>query len=92
MKKATYNLIFNAEPEGGFTVTVPSLPGCVTYGKNLTEAKKMAKEAIGAYLASLKKHEEIAPNDEHSFFSTMKLHELTLAVSSSFIPNPTDLF
>ena len=43
MKKVTYNLIFKTEPEGGFTVSVPSLPGCVTYGKNLTEAKKMAK-------------------------------------------------
>jgi len=73
MKKVTYNLIFNAEPEGGFTVIVPSLPGCVTYGKNLTEAKKMAKEAINAYLASLKKHEEVAPSDEHSFFSTINM-------------------
>lgn len=52
----TYNLIFNPEPKGGFTVIVPSLPGCVTYGKDLNEAKKMAKEAIKAYLASLKKH------------------------------------
>lgn len=73
MNKATYNLIFNPEPEGGFTVIVSSLPGCVTYGKNLTEAKKMAKEAINAYLASLKKHEEVAPNDEYSFFSTINM-------------------
>lgn len=56
MKKLTYNLIFKPEPEGDFTVIVPSLPGCVTYGKNLTEAKKMAKEAIDAYLASRKIH------------------------------------
>jgi len=35
-----YNIIFRSEPEGGFTVLVPSLPGCVTYGKNLKEAKK----------------------------------------------------
>ena len=71
MKKVTYNLIFNPEPEGGFTVIVPSLPGCVTYGKDLNEAKKMAKDAIKAYLASLKKHEDIVPNDESSFFSTV---------------------
>ncbi|MDP3917973.1 MAG: type II toxin-antitoxin system HicB family antitoxin [Candidatus Woesebacteria bacterium] len=60
MKKVTYNLIFKPEPEGGFTAIVPSLPGCVTYGKNLTEAKEMAMDAINAYLASLKKHEEFA--------------------------------
>lgn len=57
MKKVTYNLIFNPEPKGGFTVIVPSLPGCVTYGKNLNDAKNMAKEAIDAYLASLRKQE-----------------------------------
>ena len=73
IKRGTYNLIFKPEPEGGFTVIVPSLPGCVTYGKNLTEAKKNAKEAINAYLASLKKHEEVAPSDECSFFSTINM-------------------
>ena len=52
-----YNIIFTPEPEGGFTVVVPSLPGCVTYGKSLAEARKMAKDAIKAYVASLKKHE-----------------------------------
>ena len=41
-----YNIILRAEPEGGFTVLVPALPGCVTYGKNLDEARRMAKEAI----------------------------------------------
>jgi len=40
MSKLHYNIIFQAEPEGGFAVLVPALPGCVTYGKNLTEAKK----------------------------------------------------
>ena len=55
-KTLRYNIIFTPEPEGGFTVVVPSLPGCVTYGKSLTEARKMAKDAIKAYIASLKKH------------------------------------
>jgi predicted RNase H-like HicB family nuclease len=29
-----YNVIFRPEPEGGFTVIVPSLFGCVTYGRD----------------------------------------------------------
>lgn len=33
-------------PEKGYTVTVPSLKGIVTFGNNLVEAKKMVKEAI----------------------------------------------
>lgn len=56
IKTLNYTAIFQKEPEGGYTVTVPTLPGCVTYGKNLDEAKKMAEEAIEAYIESLNKH------------------------------------
>lgn len=72
MNKA-YNLIFQPEPEGGYTVIVPSLPGCVTYGHTLEEAKTMAKDAIKAYLKSLKKHKEAIPSDDKSFISTINL-------------------
>lgn len=51
-----YNLIFRPEPEGGFTVIVPSLPGCISYGKTLEDARKNAADAIGGYVASLRKH------------------------------------
>ena len=49
-----YEVVFRAEPEGGLTVNVPALEGCVTYGEILQEAKAiMAKEAINLYLESL---------------------------------------
>jgi predicted RNase H-like HicB family nuclease len=68
-----YNLIFTPEPEGGFTVAVPALPGCITYGKTLGEAKKMAKDAIEGYLAVLKKRKQPIPTDNNSFFSTIDI-------------------
>lgn len=68
-----YNLIFRPEMEGGFTVIVPSLPGCVSYGKDLAEAKAMAFDAINGYLASLKKHNESIPNDNESFIAAIDL-------------------
>ena len=49
-KLLKYTVIYTEEPEGGFTVTVPSLPGCVTYGKNLKEAEKISKKTIKLYL------------------------------------------
>jgi len=49
------------------------LPGCVTYGKDLIEAKKMAVDAIKSYIASLKKHKEPVPTDEESFFSSVEV-------------------
>jgi len=59
-----YNIVLRPEPEGGFTGIVPALPGCVTYGRNLEEAKEMARDAISAYVASLKKHHESVPEDK----------------------------
>ena len=62
MKTRTYRIMLNEEPEGGFTVTVPSLPGCVTYGENLDHAMSMAKEAIEGYIELLEKQGESVPN------------------------------
>jgi antitoxin HicB len=56
-----YNIMLSPEPEGGFTAIVPALPGCVTYGRTLPEARKMAKDAIAGYIKSLKTHKEPAP-------------------------------
>lgn len=68
-----YTVIYTPEPEGGFTVTVPLLPGCVTYGQDLKEAKKMAEEAIQLYLESLKKHREPIPPGDSSFIGSIDL-------------------
>ena len=38
-----YKILLREEPEGGFTVLVPSLEGCVTFGNDLGEAKKKCK-------------------------------------------------
>ncbi|MGC1379027.1 MAG: type II toxin-antitoxin system HicB family antitoxin [Anaerolineales bacterium] len=53
METLGYKVFLHKEPEGGFTVTVPSLPGCVTYGETLEQAQTMAQEAIALYLESL---------------------------------------
>ncbi len=68
-----YSVLFQKEPEGGYTVIVPSLPGCVTYGKDLEEAQKMAREAIELYLESLKKHNEEIPNQEEVFYGQVRV-------------------
>ena len=40
--------------EGGYWVKVPALPGCVTQGETVEEALFNAREAVQAYLLSLK--------------------------------------
>ena len=63
----TYRVLFREEPEGGFTVLVPSLPGCITYGKDMSEAKANVKEAMELYIESLKAHGEDIPTEENTF-------------------------
>lgn len=75
MKIWNYNIVLNPEPEGGFTVIVPSLPGCVTFGENLAEARKMARDAIRGYIVSLKKHGDPIPSDEGSFITSIQINQ-----------------
>ncbi|TSC97270.1 MAG: hypothetical protein CEN88_86 [Candidatus Berkelbacteria bacterium Licking1014_2] len=35
-----YTAVFQTAPEGGYTVTVPALPGCISEGDNFEKAKK----------------------------------------------------
>lgn len=60
----SYRILLKPEPEGGYTVNVPALPGCITYGVDLDEAKVNAKEAIEVYIESLKEHGEEIPTDD----------------------------
>lgn len=76
-KTLHYNIIFRPEPEGGFSVIVPSLPGCITYGRNIREAKEMAIDAIKAYIMSLKKHKEPIPSDEENFLTSVEVKKLS---------------
>ncbi len=43
-------IVLEEQEEGGFTVYVPSLPGCISEGNTVEEALKNIKEAIELYL------------------------------------------
>jgi len=38
------------EPEGGFTISVPALPGCLSFGDTIEEALSMIAEAMTLWL------------------------------------------
>jgi predicted RNase H-like HicB family nuclease len=75
MRNAHYhfNLVLRPEPEGGFTALLPALPGCVTYGRTLAEAREMAKDAVCGYIESLRKHGEPIPTDDETLVTTLDL-------------------
>jgi predicted RNase H-like HicB family nuclease len=61
-----YTAFFEANEHGGYTVTVPSLPGLVTEGKDLDHARSMAKDAIQCYIEGLKKAKEPVPVEKET--------------------------
>ena len=61
MRTLGYRITLRKEPEGGYTVQVPALPGCVTYGKTVEEAIEMSRDAITGYVDSLIEDGESVP-------------------------------
>ena len=72
-KMYTYKIRLHKEPEGGFTVNVPALPGCITYGEDVDEAIAMAKEAIELYIEELKDRGETIPDDSNTLEYSLNL-------------------
>ncbi len=72
-KTRTYRIVLRKEPEGVYTVIVPSLPGCITYGENVDEAITMAEEAIGLYVEELVSRGEDIPDDSNTLEYSIQL-------------------
>jgi predicted RNase H-like HicB family nuclease len=58
-----YTVIYERLLEGGYQVIVPALPGIVTYGRTLEEAREMAEDAIRCHIRALLKDGEEIPED-----------------------------
>lgn len=56
-----YRVYLEQDEDGVFVATCPALPGCVSQGQTRTEATANIREAIEAYLKSLRKHGDPVP-------------------------------
>ena len=56
-----YRIIIEQDEDGNYIAECPSLPGCISEGKNRIEAVKNIQDAIKGYIESLKKHNEPIP-------------------------------
>ena len=63
MKILNYTVLMTPDETGGYVVTCPALPGLVTEGETLEEARTMAADAIRGYLESLQMDGEQIPTD-----------------------------
>jgi antitoxin HicB len=73
MQNRTYKILLTKEPEGAYTVTVPALPGCITYGDNVDHAISMAREAIELYIENLQEKGEPIPDDNQTLEYSLNL-------------------
>lgn len=63
-KVLKYTAVFEPEKTGGYSVTIPALPGCISEGETFEEALENIKEAAELYLEDLKESE--IPREEKS--------------------------
>jgi len=63
----TYTIELEPQKEGGYTVRVPVLPGCISEGDTLEEALENIKDAIEGYLRVLAKHRRPIPLEFSEF-------------------------
>ncbi len=63
MKIYNYTVVITPDVTGGYVVTCPALPGLVTQGETLEEARTNATEAIDLYLEVLLEDGEAIPED-----------------------------
>lgn len=61
MKKLFYPALFHKAEEGGFWVSFPDLPECLTEGDNMDQAYEMAVEALGLALTSREEEKDPIP-------------------------------
>jgi antitoxin HicB len=75
LKKKIYQFtaIFEKNKDGGYTVTVPSLPGCISEGDTFDEVLKNIKEAITLYLEVMKKDKKKIKEEEEIIFAPFKV-------------------
>ena len=78
-KEYGYTVVYQRMPEGGYSVVVPAIPEICTFGETLSEARRMAKDALRCFLESALKTGEPIPKDvepatEHIAVSWRKAH------------------
>jgi antitoxin HicB len=60
-KRLSYQIDLIPDEQGGYTVVVPALAGCISHGKTTAEAARNAREAIELHLENLVAHKEPIP-------------------------------
>jgi len=67
-----YTVILQRENDGGYVVTVPVLPGCVSQGDTREEALRNIREAIEVYVEDCRAAGDPVPEGDEREFVELK--------------------
>ena len=73
MEPVTYRVELAALEQGGFLVTVPALPGCVTWGSTFDQAVAMAKEAAELWVEDMVERGQPVPDEPKADCPAVKI-------------------
>lgn len=73
MSEIAYTILLEPDPDGGYSVSIPALPGCFSEGDTKLEALRNAKEAIELYLEVLRSKGLPIPPDVQPEVETVKV-------------------
>ncbi len=69
-----YPAVFNPIPDGGYEVSFPDFPGCVTFGRTFEEAQEKASEVLSLWIEQLEaEHKSIPHRKEHPIITDVKV-------------------
>ena len=80
MNKLFYPAIFHKAEEGGYWVTFPDIPECMTQGDDMTNAYEMAVDALGLAITSREDEKETIPSASGPFSIEVREDEFCIVI------------
>lgn len=80
MNKLFYPAVFHIAKEGGFWVTFPDIPECMTQGDDMQQAYEMAVDALGLSITTMEEDGEVIPKASTPDMIQLKLGEYLVIV------------
>ena len=74
--KQSYQFTAVFEPDyesGGYTVTIPALPGCISEGETFEEGLKNIREAAELWISATKDRDIEIPNEQEIVVTPIKV-------------------
>jgi predicted RNase H-like HicB family nuclease len=69
-----YPAIFNPIPDGGYEVSFPDFPGCVTFGRTFEESQEKAAEVLSLWIEELEaEHQKLPKRVERPIITDVKV-------------------